>query len=179
MAKNRTFLLCVDRGKWHGRPAREKRRQRIRRHGQDAHATASKGSVVEAELAPDFFVRNAFSASERSTGAPDRRGRFRRDFLFFLGNGGYGTCQGINYGFEKADNGRELPGRKLINQFAGLLSLRVRRHRYAHHTTGGPGKVSQKECRKARPLPSEASQRDLARVGVGESSGAGENSGFW
>ena len=64
-------------------------------------------------------MRNAFTTSERSAGAVQRRGRFGGDFFLF--QGGVGEGDGIEHGFEQADDGGELRRRKPVDQFVGVL----------------------------------------------------------
>jgi hypothetical protein len=40
-------------------------------------------SLAQTELSQDFFLRDAFTTSERSAGAVERRSRLRRDFFLF------------------------------------------------------------------------------------------------
>jgi hypothetical protein len=78
-------------------------------------------SLIQAELAQDFFVWDAFSPSERRSGAVQCRSCFGRDVSFF--HGCVSDCEGdwFEHGFKQTDHGRELRRRKAVNQFVSLL----------------------------------------------------------
>jgi len=78
-------------------------------------------SFTQAELAQDVFVRNAFSASQRSAGAIERGSRLRRNLFLFHGRGGQRTRQRAGHHLEQMDDGGELASIKLIEELVRLL----------------------------------------------------------
>jgi hypothetical protein len=78
-------------------------------------------SFTQAELAQDVFVRNAFSASERSAGAVECGSRLRRDHFLFHGRRSQGTRQRAGHHLEQVNDGGELASIELIEELVRLL----------------------------------------------------------
>ena len=67
-------------------------------------------SFLQAELAQNFFMWDAFTASERSLGELKCRGCFGGDLFLFHRNISERQRHGVQHGLEHADDSRKLPG---------------------------------------------------------------------
>ncbi len=66
-------------------------------------------------------MRNAFSASQRSTGAVEHGSRLRRDLFLFYGRGSQRMRQRAGHHLEQMDDGGELTSIELIEELVRLL----------------------------------------------------------
>ena len=86
---------------------------------------AASSLTAQPELAEDLFVRDAFTAGERSAGAVQRRGRLRRDLFLFHWSQGQRARQRLHHHFEQTPHGVQLLGGQHIQQRVGLLAFLI------------------------------------------------------
>jgi hypothetical protein len=86
------------------------------------------GHLLQAELAQDVFVRDAFSASQRSASAVKRGSRLRRNLFLFHRRGSERMRQRAGHHLEQVNDGGELTSVELIEELVCFLFLVRRCH---------------------------------------------------